>query len=199
MNKKISFESNIFHVWRFKCGFYILSHCFPQAYGVPLSNAKYYEGAVSYCTAKQMNDLLTQFRKILDTDGGGWTRPVFVKRSSRVQKYKVKALDRGICVNLITSSQPKGERYSCWNIILEVRTKIVQSGRLNTTWALYHNVRNRLDGSPAKKWQCGEKKSLGRAVSSSLPSIPGIYIKVLLTQQYNITEGSLSAAFHPTF
>ncbi|CAH1406114.1 unnamed protein product [Nezara viridula] len=75
-----------------------------QAYGIPITNSKYYEGTVSYCTARQVNELQSAYRKTLDTDGGGWTGPVYVRRSKNVQPFVVSSFKSACCSNLITNS-----------------------------------------------------------------------------------------------
>ncbi|XP_014279352.1 uncharacterized protein [Halyomorpha halys] len=75
-----------------------------QAYGVPITNTKYYEGTVSYCTARQVNELQNSFKKTLDTDGGGWTGPVYVKHSKHIDPFVVSSFKPTCCSNLITNS-----------------------------------------------------------------------------------------------
>ncbi|XP_073978339.1 uncharacterized protein isoform X3 [Rhodnius prolixus] len=75
-----------------------------QAYGFPIAKEKNYEGEVNYCVTKQMNELLETTKQVLATDGGSWTRPVYVKKSSNIAPFVVPTptVDNA-CSSLISS------------------------------------------------------------------------------------------------
>lgn len=51
-----------------------------QGYGLPLLHEAYYEGYVSYDNAAELYRLQSDFKEALMSDGGGWTRPMEVRK-----------------------------------------------------------------------------------------------------------------------
>ncbi|XP_014256921.1 uncharacterized protein LOC106670818 [Cimex lectularius] len=77
-----------------------------QAFGIPLAIAEYYEGANSYHETKQADELLTEFKKLLSTNGGSWTKQIYIKRSNHVTPYIVESpIKKNLCSTIVTNNE----------------------------------------------------------------------------------------------
>lgn len=78
-----------------------------QAFGLPMAHQAFYEGTLGYNGVKQLHELQDAFKKLLRTDGGGWTKPVKIKRSSGISPLHISKAPPGVdpCLNMVTKNE----------------------------------------------------------------------------------------------